>query len=97
MRYEKHVMNIISWLFRIFLQLKFSMKLMHIKVLIGWSNKSFDMLLKLLKATVPSGTTILDLWESCIVCYLVVNARFHNSSIYIMLGSTNVTNNEHLG
>lgn len=33
-----------------FLSLNFLVKLMHIKVLNGWSNKSFDMLLELLKA-----------------------------------------------
>ena len=33
-------------------------KLMHIKVLNGWSNKSFDMLLELLKVGFPVGTTI---------------------------------------
>ena len=41
-----------------FFSLNFLVKLMHIKVLNGWSNKSFDMLLKLFKAAFPTGTTI---------------------------------------
>ena len=33
---------------------------MPIKIHNGWSNKSFDMLLELLKASFPMGTTILS-------------------------------------
>ncbi|KAL4026636.1 hypothetical protein IC575_015072 [Cucumis melo] len=36
-----------------FLSLKFLVKLMHVKVLNGWSNKSFDMLLELLRVEFP--------------------------------------------
>ncbi|KAL4021061.1 hypothetical protein IC575_019850 [Cucumis melo] len=41
-----------------FSSLNFLVKLMHIKVLNNWSNKSFDMLLKLLKDAFPVGTYI---------------------------------------
>ena len=41
-----------------FSSLNFLVKLMHINILNGWSNKSFDMLLELLKTTFPMGTTI---------------------------------------
>ncbi|KAL0559314.1 hypothetical protein IC582_003922 [Cucumis melo] len=41
-----------------FSSLNFLVKLMRIKVLNGWSNKSFDMLLKMLKAAFPAGTII---------------------------------------
>ena len=36
-----------------FLSLNFLVKLMHVKVLNGWSNKSFDMLLELLRVAFP--------------------------------------------
>ena len=36
--------------------LNFLVKLMHIEVLNGWSNKFFDMLLELLKETFSAGT-----------------------------------------
>ena len=36
-----------------FSSLNFLEKLMHVKILNGWSNKSFDMLLELLKAAFP--------------------------------------------
>ena len=41
-----------------FSSLNFLVKLMHIKVLNNWSNKSFDMLLELLKDAFPVGTYI---------------------------------------
>lgn len=41
-----------------FSSLMFLVKLMHIKVLNGWTNKSFDMLLELLKEAFPIGTSI---------------------------------------
>ena len=41
--------------------LKFLVKMMHIKVLNGWSNKSFDMMLDLIKSAFPiCGTNILS-------------------------------------
>ncbi|TYJ99419.1 CACTA en-spm transposon protein [Cucumis melo var. makuwa] len=42
-----------------FLSLNFLVKLMHVKVLNGWSNKSFDMLLELLRATFPMCSTTI--------------------------------------
>ena len=39
--------------------LNFWVKLMHVKVLNGWSNKSFDMLLKLLKCAFPMCSTTI--------------------------------------
>ncbi|KAA0066710.1 DNA/RNA polymerases superfamily protein [Cucumis melo var. makuwa] len=44
-----------------FSSLNFLVKLMHVKVLNGWSNKSFDMLLELLRAAFPMCSTILSL------------------------------------
>ena len=41
-----------------FSTLTFLVKLMHIKVLNRWSNKSFDMLLELLLDAFPNGTSI---------------------------------------
>ncbi|KAH7570483.1 hypothetical protein JRO89_XS05G0113100 [Xanthoceras sorbifolium] len=41
--------------------LNFVVKLMHLKVLNQWTNKSMDMLLDLLKSTLPEGTNILGL------------------------------------
>ena len=41
-----------------FSYLNFLVKLVHIKVLNGWSNKSFDMLLELLKEALPEGTVL---------------------------------------
>ena len=41
-----------------FSELTFLVKLMHIKMLNRWSNKSFDMLLKLLLDAFPNGTSI---------------------------------------
>ena len=43
-----------------FSSLNFLVKLMYIKVLNGWSNKSFDLLFELLKVSFPMGTTIPD-------------------------------------
>ena len=43
-----------------FFSLNFLVKLMHIEVFNGLSNKSFDMLLELLKVVFPMGTTILS-------------------------------------
>ena len=36
----------------------FLLKLMHVKVLSRWSNKSFDMLLQILKKAFPKGANI---------------------------------------
>ena len=41
-----------------FSALNFLVKLMHLKVLNKWSNKSFDMLLKLLNEALPTGTIL---------------------------------------
>ena len=43
-----------------FFSINFLVKLMHIEIFNCWSNKSFDMLLELLKVTFPMGTTILS-------------------------------------
>ena len=40
-----------------FSSLNFLVKMMHVKVLNGWSNKSFDMMLKLIKCVFPMCTT----------------------------------------
>ncbi|KAL4016879.1 hypothetical protein IC575_024541 [Cucumis melo] len=42
-----------------FLSSNFLVKLMHVKVLNGWSNKSFDMLLELLRASFPMCSTTI--------------------------------------
>ncbi|KAL5762382.1 hypothetical protein ACOSP7_018646 [Xanthoceras sorbifolium] len=42
--------------------LNFVVKLMHLKVLNQWTNKSMDMLLDLLKSTLPEG------YKACSVC-----------------------------
>ncbi|KAA0064176.1 CACTA transposable element [Cucumis melo var. makuwa] len=42
-----------------FSSLNFLVKLMHVKVLNGWSNKSFDMLLELLRTTFPMCSTTI--------------------------------------
>ncbi|KAA0051834.1 uncharacterized protein E5676_scaffold609G00610 [Cucumis melo var. makuwa] len=42
-----------------FSSLNFLVKLMHVKVLNGWSNKSFDMLLELLKVAFPMCTSTI--------------------------------------
>lgn len=41
-----------------FLRLSFIVKLLHIKCLSGWSNKSFTMLLDVLKDALPEGETL---------------------------------------
>ncbi|PHT83718.1 hypothetical protein T459_12161 [Capsicum annuum] len=41
-----------------FLKLSFLVKLLHLKVYNQWSNKSFDMLLELLKEALPSDETL---------------------------------------
>ena len=41
-----------------FLKLSFIVKLLHIKILGGWSNKSFTILFELLKETLSSGETL---------------------------------------
>ena len=45
---------------RQFSSLNFLAKLMHLKVLNKWTNKSFDMLLKLLKEAFPEGCKLPD-------------------------------------
>ncbi|KAA0035646.1 uncharacterized protein E6C27_scaffold285G003370 [Cucumis melo var. makuwa] len=42
-----------------FSSLNFLVKLMHVKILNGWSNKSFDMLLELLRAAFSMCSTII--------------------------------------
>ena len=42
-----------------FSSLNFLIKMMHVKVLNGWSNKSFDMLLELLKVAFPMCTSTI--------------------------------------
>ena len=43
---------------RNFSKLRFIIRLLHIKFLGGWSNKSFDMLLELLKDVLPEGSSL---------------------------------------
>ena len=42
--------------------LNFLVKLMHLKVLNKWTNRSFDMLLKLLKEVFPEGCKLPDFY-----------------------------------
>ena len=41
-----------------YFNLSFLIKLLHLKVISGWSNKSFNMLLQLLKDALPNGKTL---------------------------------------
>ena len=62
--------------------LNFLVKLMHIKVLNSWSNKSFDMLLKLLKVAFPTGKIIPTSFY--IYPVGILSKRFNEIIFYLM-------------
>jgi hypothetical protein len=64
---------------RNFSKLRFMVRLLHIKFLGGWSNKSFDMLLELLKDVLPDGSSLPKNFNAA-----------KNTVKYLGLGYTNI-------